>query len=50
MFPRLCWVRCPMVKAFPPDDYEIRYEGNGYGECVIQNGPFEVTINSSAHP
>ncbi len=37
--------RVSNVDSVPPDYYVIRYEGSGFGQCVIQNGSFEVTIN-----
>ena len=38
------------VEGVPPEYYEIRYEGSGFGQCTIQNGPFEVTINIIDNP
>ena len=42
--------RISNVEGVPPDYYVIRYEGSGYGKCIIQNGSFEVTINITEHP
>jgi hypothetical protein len=42
--------RISNVEPVPPDYYVIRYEGSGFGQCIIQNGPFEVTINVIEHP
>ena len=42
--------RTSNVYGVPPEYYEIRYEGSGFGQCTIQNGPFEVTINIIDNP
>ena len=42
--------RISNVAGVPPDYYEIRYEGSGFGQCIIQNGSFEVTVNIIDHP
>lgn len=36
--------RISNVEPAPPDYYVIRYEGSGFGQCIIQNGQFEVTV------
>ncbi|HQA29680.1 MAG TPA: hypothetical protein PLA02_10755 [Brevefilum fermentans] len=41
--------RISNIEGVPPDYYEMRYEGSGFGQCIIQNGPFEVTINITEH-
>jgi hypothetical protein len=38
------------VEHVPTDYYVIRYEGVGLGQCLIQNGQFEVTINIIDRP
>ena len=38
------------IEPVPPDYYVVRYEGVRLGQCVIQNGQFEVTINIIDHP
>ncbi len=42
--------RISNVAGVPRDYYEIRYEGSGFGQCIIQNGSFEVTVNIIDHP
>jgi hypothetical protein len=42
--------RISNVEPAPPDYYVIRYEGSGFGQCIIENGSFEVTINITRHP
>ena len=42
--------RISNVEGVPQDYYVIRYEGSGFGQCIIQNGPFEVTIDIIEHP
>lgn len=48
--PQVVLGRISNVEGVPPDYYVIRYEGSGFGKCIIQNGPFEVTINVIEHP
>ncbi len=48
--PEIVLGRISNVEPAPPDYYVIRYEGSGFGQCIIQNGPFEVTINIIDHP
>jgi hypothetical protein len=43
--PQVVLGRISNVEGVPPDYYVIRYEGSGFGQCIIHNGPFEVTIN-----
>jgi hypothetical protein len=43
--PDLVLGRISNVEPAPPDYYVFRYEGVGIGQCIIQNGSFEVTIN-----
>lgn len=38
------------VEPVPPEYYVIRYEGSGIGQCIIENGQFEVTINIINNP
>jgi hypothetical protein len=42
--------RISNLEPAPPDSYIVRYEGSGPGKCIIQNGQFEVTINTINHP
>ena len=42
--------RISNVEPVPPDYYVIRYEGSGLGQCIIENGSFEVTIHITDHP
>jgi hypothetical protein len=48
--PEIVLGRISNVEFVPPDYYVIRYEGSGLGQCTIQNGQFEVTINVINHP
>jgi len=48
--PKIVLGRISNVEPVPPDYYVIRYEGSGLGQCTIQNGQFEVTINVVNHP
>jgi hypothetical protein len=47
--PQVVLGRISNVEGVPPDYYVIRYEGSGFGQCIIQNGPFVVTINVIEH-
>ncbi|MCE5208282.1 MAG: hypothetical protein LLG42_08225 [Chloroflexi bacterium] len=48
--PEIVLGRISNVMGVSPDYYVIGYEGSGLGQCTIQNGPFEVTINIVDHP
>ncbi len=48
--PEVVMGRISNVEAVPQDYYVLRYEGTGIGQCTIQNGGFEVTINIIDHP
>jgi hypothetical protein len=48
--PEIVLGRISNVESVPPDNYVIRYEASGLGQCTIQNGQFEVTINVINHP
>ena len=48
--PQVVLGRISNVEGVPPDYYVIRYEGSGFGQCIIQNGSFEVTVNIIDHP
>ena len=48
--PEIVLGRISNVAGAPPDYYEMRYEASGIGQCTVQNGSFEVTINITDHP
>jgi len=48
--PQVVLGRISNVEGVPQDYYVIRFEGSGFGQCIIQNGSFEVTINIIEHP
>ena len=48
--PEIVLGRISNVEPAPLDYYVMRYEGVRLGQCTIQNGQFEVTINVIDHP
>jgi hypothetical protein len=49
-FPQDVLGKISNVESVPPDYYVVRFEGTEIGQCNIQNGPFEVTIEIIDHP
>lgn len=48
--PQVVMGRISNIEGVPQDYYVIRFEGTGFGQCIIQNGSFEVTIHITDHP